>query len=132
MTRPTALLALALAGCAQSGPGPVLTAIDSTVNGRPYQAMVEGNSWPLSLDAVNCAGYAAWKYALLKLNHLPASIIIYQPPSGPAHAFVRSGDWILDSIGPSPRPWKEPPGSYWEADIAFTAAWDGPKWIKRQ
>ena len=126
-----ALLVL-LAGCASQQPPPELVAVDRLVNDRPYMAMTEGPGfWDLPLDRVNCAGYAAWKWALLRLKGLPATIIVFQPDHGQAHAIVKSGDWILDSIGPSPRPWKAPEHGYWETGLEFNARWANAAWRKK-
>lgn len=108
-----------------------LAAIDRTVNARPYAAMADGGGWwKLPLEAVNCGGYAAWKWAELRLEGRPATIVAwYLRDRRQWHAAVRSGAWLLDSLGPSPRPWRPIPGGWIEYDLAFKATKTRVHWV---
>lgn len=125
-------LLLILSGCASQQPPEQLVRIDRLVNARPYTEMREGfGAWPLPIDGVNCAGYAAWKYAALRLRGYHPVVIIYQPSQGRPHAIVKVDGWMLDSDprnGPSPRPWTAPAHGYWQSGLTFMAKWSGEQW----
>lgn len=129
-----ALAALLLAGCA--APPSELAAIDRDINGHmQWRAEALPAGWRgLDCRAGNCTHFAVAKYLELCRRGLPARIVVYwHRERREWHAVVRSGAWVLDSLPPSPRPWRPIPGGWIEHDVTFawhytaTQAHSGPE-----